>query len=231
MAGRVDDQANMAELLSRNAEVVATALGAAKPHAAKPHAAKPHAAKPHAAKPHAAKPHAAKISPMSALLAARTVAELAEDATRILVDRARAAGHTWTEIGELLRSSRQAAQQRFGSPAREPRDEFADLATRASTLIERLRSRRWTAATAGWTEQLRAELPPQELAKVWDRLQRSTGQLVTAGRASVVRKGPFRIADVPLAFEHGPMRARITFDHDEQVAGLFFLLPDTGENT
>jgi len=27
-------------------------------------------------------------------------------------------------------------------------------------------------------------------------------------------------------FEHGPMKARVTFDRDDSVAGLFILLPD-----
>jgi hypothetical protein len=31
------------------------------------------------------------------------------------------------------------------------------------------------------------------------------------GRPSVTRKGPYRIADVSLVFEHGPMKARVTF--------------------
>lgn len=30
---------------------------------------------------------------------------------------------------------------------------------------------------------------------------------------SVVRKGPYPIADVPLVFGHGPMKARVVFNH------------------
>jgi hypothetical protein len=36
-----------------------------------------------------------------------------QDTLRALVAQARAAGHTWAEIGDLLRVSRQAAFQRF----------------------------------------------------------------------------------------------------------------------
>jgi hypothetical protein len=47
----------------------------------------------------------------------------AEEASRLLresIDGARAAGHSWGAIGELLGVSRQAAQQRFGSPSAVP---------------------------------------------------------------------------------------------------------------
>jgi hypothetical protein len=37
-----------------------------------------------------------------------------EDTLRAFVEQERAAGHTWAEIGDLLRVSRQAAFQRFG---------------------------------------------------------------------------------------------------------------------
>jgi hypothetical protein len=43
---------------------------------------------------------------------ARAVGKLQRD----LVDRARAGGQTWTEIGEALGVSRQAAWERFSSP-------------------------------------------------------------------------------------------------------------------
>lgn len=47
----------------------------------------------------------------------------AEEASRLLresIDGARAAGHSWGAIGELLGVSKQAAQQRFGSPSAIP---------------------------------------------------------------------------------------------------------------
>src|ERR1700752_4308903 len=59
-------------------------------------------------------PAPSELSPMSALLAARTIADASEDATRTFVEQARHRGHTWQEIGELLTITRQAAQQRFG---------------------------------------------------------------------------------------------------------------------
>jgi len=166
-------------------------------------------------------------SPMSALTAARTSAEVIEDVTRQLVLEARAAGHTWQEIGGLLRTSRQAAQQRFGG---EPMDtvngEFEPLARRAAEIIEQLRTADWEGLTVDWDETMHAKLPVAQVAEVWAGLTGSAGELQAVGRPSIVRRGPYRIADLPLVFEHGPMKARVTFNHDDTVAGLWILLPD-----
>lgn len=49
-----------------------------------------------------------------ALGACETLAELVHETLQALVDEARAVGHTWQEIGDVLGTSRQAAYQRFG---------------------------------------------------------------------------------------------------------------------
>jgi hypothetical protein len=51
---------------------------------------------------------------MRAIAATRSLDMIVEDTLRALVEQARAAGHTWAEIGDLLHVSRQAAFQRFG---------------------------------------------------------------------------------------------------------------------
>lgn len=165
-------------------------------------------------------------SPLSAVIAARTLAELAEDATRLLVDASRTAGHTWHEIGAVLGSTRQGAHQRFGAATSQPDEQGTRLAHRAIEMIQQIRDGKWRAARSDWTEQMRAELPRARLESVWTGLRETAGTVQAIGRPVVLRKGPFRIADVPLAFEHGPMTARVSFDHDERVAGLFFLLPE-----
>jgi hypothetical protein len=53
-------------------------------------------------------------SPLLAVEVGQTMAELAQQTLQVLVDEARAEGHTWQEIGDVLNTSRQAAYQRFG---------------------------------------------------------------------------------------------------------------------
>jgi hypothetical protein len=168
-----------------------------------------------------------ELSPMSALLAARTIADASEDATRTFVQQARERGHTWQEIGELLSITRQAAQQRFAerSPGEAEAQHFV-LGQRAAQIVAQVSDGDWDAASADWDEVMLAELSRTRLAKAWSQIVASAGPLEEIGRPAVTRKGPYRIADVPLIFEHGPMKARITFNHSGAVSGLFVLLPD-----
>jgi len=55
-------------------------------------------------------------SPLAGLAAAREQSAAAAAALQAAVDRARAAGHSWREIGDVLQTTRQAAFQRFGRP-------------------------------------------------------------------------------------------------------------------
>jgi hypothetical protein len=55
-------------------------------------------------------------SPLAAMAAARELSAATGEALQAAVDRARAAGHSWREIGDVLGTTRQAAFQRFGHP-------------------------------------------------------------------------------------------------------------------
>jgi hypothetical protein len=56
-------------------------------------------------------------SPLGAMAAARELSGATDMALRAAVDRARAAGQSWSRIGEVLGTTRQAAFQRFGREA------------------------------------------------------------------------------------------------------------------
>ncbi|MDX3258237.1 DUF3887 domain-containing protein [Streptomyces sp. NPDC093228] len=47
------------------------------------------------------------------------------------------------------------------------------------------------------------------------------------GEPFVRRIGDHTVVDVPLRYEAGDMKARVAFDVDEKVAGLFILAPET----
>jgi len=169
---------------------------------------------------------ATALQPLAVLLAAVTAAGALEDATSFAVARAREAGHTWQEIGELLAITRQAAQQRFGDRGADRAEpEHAALAARAAEIVAQIDRGDWAALSADWNGVMRSELSRERLEQVWHGLIASAGSLQAVGRPTVRRKGPYRVAEVPLVFEHGPMRASITFDHDDLVAGLFLLPP------
>jgi hypothetical protein len=60
--------------------------------------------------------HPATASPLEALAAARELSGATDAALRAAVDRARSAGQSWSRIGDVLGTTRQAAFQRFGRP-------------------------------------------------------------------------------------------------------------------
>jgi hypothetical protein len=60
---------------------------------------------------------AESASPLAAIAFIQGVATETGDGMQAAVQRAREAGRTWAEVGEVLGISRQAAFQRFGKPA------------------------------------------------------------------------------------------------------------------
>jgi hypothetical protein len=163
---------------------------------------------------------------LAALAAACTVDDTVDEAIQALVQDARGAGHTWHEIGEVLAISRQAAQQRFGRTANRDDPEDTRIARRAVDLIEQLSRHDWEAATADFDETMRAKLPMDELATTWQQIVSNAGEVTAIGRPSIVGKGPYRVCDIPVVFEHGPMRARVSFNRAGFVSGLFITLPE-----
>ena len=47
------------------------------------------------------------------------------------------------------------------------------------------------------------------------------------GEPFVRRIGDHTVVDIPLRYEAGDMKARVAFDADEKVAGIFILAPET----
>jgi hypothetical protein len=164
-------------------------------------------------------------------LAARMRA-VADAALQQCVDRAKAAGHTWQEIGDALGTSRQAAFQRFGKPVN-PRtgadmtvDLLPDAERRALEVLEALRSGRGDELIAQFDDTMRAQLPPERLAQTWPRLTSMVGEYESCGDPVVRPLGEhYTVVNVPLEFEGGPMTGRVVFDTQGRIAGLFVLTP------
>ncbi|MFJ9908409.1 DUF3887 domain-containing protein [Streptomyces sp. NPDC101152] len=161
---------------------------------------------------------------------------MAEQVLKLCVQQARDAGHTWQEIGDLLGVTRQAAFQRFGKPidprTGEPMDKtvtMADAAERARGIV--------TDVLEGRMDEARRSFNDQVLAAFTDEV-RGDGLATVAGLVGafegfaeaepfVRRVGDHTVVDVPLHYEAGDMKARVAFDTDEKVAGIFILAPET----
>ncbi len=167
---------------------------------------------------------------------AQDVEGLADQVLKLCVQQCRDAGHTWQEIGDLLGVTRQAAFQRFGKPidprTGEPMDKtvrMADAAARATGIA--------AAVLDGRMDEARPSFNAEVLAAFTDEVRLSGLATVTGlvgafegfgeSEPFVRRIGDHTVVDVPLRYEAGDMKARVAFDRDEKVAGIFILAPET----
>jgi hypothetical protein len=151
----------------------------------------------------------------------------AQDLLRAAVDRARAGGHTWQEIGDVLGTTRQAAFQRFGRPI-DPRT-GEPMATallpgageKALALLSRWARAEFDRMTDDFDETMRQGLPAGELARVWAMVIGTVGAFEGLGEPVAHVAGPVTVVDVLMRFEAGQFVGRVSFDQEGAVAGLF----------
>ncbi|TCO59598.1 DUF3887 domain-containing protein [Actinocrispum wychmicini] len=171
---------------------------------------------------------------LAAVRMARELSALTETAMRISVRRARAAGHTWQEIGDVLGVSRQAAFQRFGQPV-DPRtgqemsrDLLPGAADRAVVILGDFLSGRADAVVAEFAPETLAkpEADPDAIASASAQVAGLVGAFERMGEPVVSPLGDYTLVNVPLSFEAGEMKGRVSFTADGKVSGLWVLHPD-----
>jgi Protein of unknown function (DUF3887) len=159
--------------------------------------------------------------------AARDLSAAAEAALQAAVDGARAAGHSWEEIGDVLGTSRQAAFQRFGHPA-DPRTGEPmtraippGAAQRAAEFLARFTAGRWEEVLADFNGVMRERHDADRLASGWAQLIGMFGSYQAMGDVTPVRADAGTVVvDVLLHFEAGEAMVWARFDRDGKVTGL-----------
>jgi Protein of unknown function (DUF3887) len=151
----------------------------------------------------------------------------AQDLLRSAVDRARAEGHTWQQIGEALGTTRQAAFQRFGRPI-DPRTGepmaaaiLPDAGERALSLLARWIAGRFDQVRDDFDETMLRSLPPGELARVLAVVIGTVGTFERFGDPVAHAAGDLTVVDVLLHFEAGQAMAQVSFRREGTVAGMF----------
>jgi len=166
-------------------------------------------------------------SPLAAMASARELATLANAALQAAVDRARAVGCSWKEIGDVLETTRQAAFQRFGRPVDprtgEPmtRAVLPGAAERAIAIFADIAAGEWEAARADFGPKMLEAVSASRLADGWAQMAALIGRYETMGEPFARGLGERTIVDIPLHFEAGEATGQVTFDSDGSVAGLF----------
>ena len=165
--------------------------------------------------------------PLEALAAARDASAAAGQALQQAVDRARAAGHSWREIGDVLGTTRQAAFQRFGHPV-DPRtgapmstQVAPGTADRAVKILASLAEGRWEEARRDFSAKMSQALDGRRLADAWARMASLVGGYEGMGEPFAHRVADHTVVEIPLRFEAGEATGRVVFDEDGKVAGLW----------
>jgi hypothetical protein len=166
-------------------------------------------------------------SPLAAMAAARELSAATDAALQAAVDRARAAGHSWKRVGDVLGTTRQAAFQRFGRPldprtgepmARAVPPGRTDLAV-AMFLAQA--EGRWEDVLKELNETMRQKLDARRLAAGWAHMNASYGSLERIGDPFAFQADDQTVVNIPLHFEAAEANGRVTFDLAGKVAGLF----------
>jgi hypothetical protein len=171
-------------------------------------------------------------SPLDAVTSARDLAVAVDEALRAAVLRARAAGHTWQTIGELLGTSRQAAFQRFGRPVEDPRtgepmaQKLLPGATEhAVALLVDYFEDRFDRVRRDFDDTMLAQLDENKLAEGRRQVADIVGDYEGMGEPYVRPVGELTAVNIPLRFEAGEMNGQVAYRPDGKVAGLFIRLP------
>jgi hypothetical protein len=171
--------------------------------------------------------------PLEAVRVAHAVARGAERALADRVTGAREAGHTWSEIGDVLGTSRQAVFQRFGRPV-DPRTGrpmvrvSPEMGERAMRLLADMAAGRVETVCSSFDETVLAKVDPDRLTAAWAQVISAVGTYLGLGTPHGFHAGDVTVVEVPLRFEAGERTGRVTYSRAGRVVGLHFLRIEGG---
>lgn len=164
---------------------------------------------------------------MRAISATRSLESIVGDTLQALVDQARAAGHTWAEIGALLHVSRQAAFQRFGGGGRDaaPDEDIAvpvrGAIEHAVPVLQAFLDGRFEEARAAFGERMLKAVSLELLADVRERVRGHAGEVQSLGTPVVSVRDGYTVVDIPVSLQRADGVGRVVLDADRQVTGFF----------
>jgi hypothetical protein len=163
---------------------------------------------------------------MRAIAATRSLDMVVEDTLRALVDQARAAGHTWAEIGGLLGVTRQAAFQRFGGRSATSADgemvaPVEGAVEHAVAVLQAFLDGRFDDVRSRFDERMLDACSGELLADVREKVDREAGEVQALGAPVVSVRDGYTVVDIPVALDRADGIGRVVLDAERQVAGFF----------
>jgi hypothetical protein len=101
----------------------------------------------------------------------------------------------------------------------------SDYARRAQTVVRDLMLGNYEAVRAQFNATMLASLSEQQLVVARTSFVATFGSFKSQGKPEVLERGNATVVNVPLTMEKGPAQARISFDADGKIAGLYLLRP------
>ena len=102
----------------------------------------------------------------------------------------------------------------------------AALGPRAAELTDQLGRNEWSAVRTDFDTTMTQGLSEEGLAAAWSQVVGEKGAYASRGEpVQVPIKGEVAVFDTPMQFAGGPMKSRIAFNAEGEIAGLFILEP------
>lgn len=163
---------------------------------------------------------------MRAIAATRSLDLIVEDSLRALVTRARSAGHTWAEIGDVLHVTRQAAFQRFGAASSPALVEASpapvkDAVPRAVPVLQAFLDGRFEDVRSSFDERMLEACSAELLADVREKVRAGAGSVEEIGTPAVSIRDGYTVVDIPVGLERASGTGQVILGADGRVAGLF----------
>lgn len=97
------------------------------------------------------------------------------------------------------------------------------LVAKAREIVTAVIEERWEDARRDFDDTMRKRLTVNLLETSWEAYQKLFGEFRSQGDAEVVTSGSYKVVNIQLDMAKRKGEARVSFDEDEKVAGLFFL--------
>jgi len=97
----------------------------------------------------------------------------------------------------------------------------------AARFLDQLAAGNYQAATANFTDVMKAAAPPEKLAEIWTSLQAQMGPYKRRAGLRLEKQGPYTVVLATTEFERGTIDLRVGVDDAGRVAGFFIVPPSS----
>lgn len=99
-------------------------------------------------------------------------------------------------------------------------------ASKAQEILETYSARQWDVLRQDFDRRMLAGLSEEMLAETDAAITAQVGELVSKGDATTKVSGDYLVVDIPLQFERGELKFRVTLNGEGKMSGIWLLNPD-----